>query len=363
LTGLTGATVSTTVRDLIKDGFVYEVDQVEPTAGKPRRLVRLVRDARHAVGVHLDQGSLRLVLTDMVGGVVAAYADESVGSRGPAELVGLIALYAGQLIETSGLSRQSVLGIGVCSPGPMTPDADMVLSPADWRRWSPFPFAAALKSATGMPVMVDNDATACAFGEYWTNPVGVQGLATLYMGVGVGGAVIIDGEPYRGASGNSVEVGHICVDLDGPPCWCGGRGCVEVMGGPHTIVLQAQELGLLESTDQADSVSLLGQFIRVADLARAGDPQALALFHESARYIAVGALTLAGIVDPEHIALTGLGFAAAGDLYLPAIEDILRTQYMARASHTIDVWVSPHAANAPAIGAAALMLQSELLFG
>ncbi len=358
-TGLTGATVSTTVRSLIGDGFVVETGQAESTGGKPRRLLRLVNDARYAVGIHLDQGSVRMVMTDLAGDVVAVAADEDIGSRGPEELIGLITMRIGQLVADSGVSRRSLLGIGVCSPGPMTPDSAMVLSPATWRQWSPFPFADALESAAGLPVMVDNDATACALGEYWTNPAGAQGLATLYMGTGVGGAVIIEGMPYRGASGNSVEVGHTCVALDGPPCWCGNVGCVEVMGGPHTMVGKAQELGLLP---RDDTLALRGLYRQLADLAHAGQPQALALFEESARYIAVAAHTLATVVDPDHIALTGPGFAAAGDLYLPAIEQVLKTRYMARASHRIDAWVSQHADEASAIGAAALILQSALLF-
>ena len=357
-TDLTGATVSTTVRELIDDGLVEEVGTEEATRGKPRRILRLVRNSRYAVGVHLDDGVTRFVLANLAGDVVASVTDVGLGPSCPEELIGRIATQAGQMIADSGVPRELVLGIGVCAPGPIAPGTAMIVTPAHLKQWSDFPLAESLQNATGMPVVVDNDATACALGEYWTNSVDAQGLATLYMGTGLGGAAIIGGVPYRGTSGNSGEVGHICVDVDGPQCWCGNVGCIEIMGGPRTVVGKARELGLIEPEG-----SIIAGFKQLAGLAHEGDEGALALFEDSARYIALAAHALACILDPDHIALTGPSFAVAGDLYVPAIEDILRTRYLARRSHTIDILVSRHAEEAAGIGAAALIFQSTLLFG
>jgi len=359
-TGLTGATVSTTVRELIDDGLVEEVGTAEATRGKPRIILQLVRNARYAVGVHLDDGVTRFVLANLAGDVVATITDEGMGPRGPEELIGKIATQAGQMISDAAIPRDAVLGIGVCAPGPIAAGTAMVLSPAHLKKWSDFPLATSLQNATGMPVVVDNDATACALGEYWTNSVDAQGLATLYMGTGLGGAAVIGGVPYRGTSGNSGEVGHICVDLNGPQCWCGNVGCIEIMGGPRTIVGKARELGLLPSGEEC---SIIAGFKKLAGLAHEGDEDALALFEDSARYIAVAAHSLACILDPDHIALTGPSFAVAGDLYVPAITGILQTRYLARTSHSIDILVSRHAEEAAAIGAAALVFQATLLFG
>jgi len=358
VTDLTGATVSTTVRELIDDGLVEEVGTAEATIGKPRRILQLVRNARYAVGVHLDDGATRFVLANLAGDVVATITDEGMGPRGPEELIGRIATQTGQMIASSGVPRELVLGIGVCAPGPIAAGTAMVLTPAHLRKWSDFPLAASLQNATGMPVVVDNDATACALGEHWTNSVDAQGLATLYMGTGLGGAVIIGGVPYRGMSGNSVEVGHICVDVNGPQCWCGNVGCIEIMGGPRTVVGKARALGLVNGEG-----SIIEGFKRLARLAHNGDKQACKLFEDSARYIALAAHTLACVLDPDHIALTGPSFAVAGDLYVPAITEILQTRYLARTSHTIDILVSKHAEEAAGIGAAALVFQSTLFFG
>ena len=359
LTDLTGATVSTNVRALMDEGFVEEVGRAASTGGKPRRMLRLARNARYAIGVHLDHSVTRLVLANLAGDVVATATAEGMGSVKVDTLIGRVGSLVASMIDQSGIPRQLVLGMGVCRPGPMLQDPDVVLLPAHLEQWAHVRLAEILQQVTGLPVIVDNDAAACAFGEYWINPMSSQSLATLYMGSGLGGAAIINGIPFRGVSGNSIEVGHICVDVDGPRCWCGNVGCIGEVAGPGAVVQRAQAEGLL---DEDPTTSTLDQYRRLADLAHAGDDHALVLFADSARYIALAAHVLATMLDPEHIALTGAGFAVAGDLYLPAITKILNSAYVARGSHTIDVWVSRHADDAAATGAALLIFQSALLF-
>jgi predicted NBD/HSP70 family sugar kinase len=177
------------------------------------------------------------------------------------------------------------------------------------------------------------------------------------MGTGIGGGVVLRGRPYRGASGNAAEIGHICVDLDGPECWCGNRGCVEAMGGPAVVVARARERGVLDG----ESVSLLADFAALTRLALHGDAGALELLEDSARYMAVAAHTLATLMDADHVVLTGPSFGAAGSIYLPVVQAELDARYLARASHRVDVTISQHAYEAAAIGAAALVLQSELV--
>ena len=359
LTDLTGATVSTNVRALIDQGFVDEAGTAASTGGKPRRMLRLVRDARYAVGVQLDHSATRLVLVNLAGDVVASASDAGMESGDADRLLGRVASLAEALITQSGVDRSRVLGLGVCRPGPMSQSSDQILLPAHLEQWKHVPVAETLSRATGLPVLIDNDAAACALCEYWLNPKGCQSLATLYLASGLGGAAIIGGVPYRGVSGNSIEVGHICVDLDGPRCWCGNVGCIGELAGPTAVVRRAREQNLV---DAGDGSSTLDQYRLLAQLAHAGDERALALFADSARYISVAAHVLATILDPDHIALTGAGFAAAGDLYVPAITQVLRTRYVARGSHAIDVWVSQHADDAAATGAAVLIFQSALLF-
>ena len=172
---------------------------------------------------------------------------------------------------------------------------------------------------------------------------------------GIGAGIMVNGDVYRGSSGNTGEVGHICVDIDGPACWCGGRGCVEALAGPASVVAAAREAGL-----KLPGTGVAGDFAFLARAATRGEGVPRTLVLRSARYLGVAAQTLANILDLDQVVLTGPSFALAGSLYVPAIREQLAGTFFARASHPVDVVISAHALESAAVGGAALVLQSEL---
>jgi len=214
--------------------------------------------------------------------------------------------------------------------------------------------------------MLDNDATAAALGEYWSGGVGTATtFASVFMGTGIGAGLLVNGSAYRGASGNAGEIGHICLDPAGPECWCGARGCTETLAGPATVTAAARADHSIARASGLDSarppLSVAAEFAAVARAARRGDRGARALLEQSAGYLAVATRTLANILDLELIVLTGPSLAVAGSIYLPVVQEELDRWFFARATHSISVQLSRSAATAPAIGAAALVLQSELV--
>jgi predicted NBD/HSP70 family sugar kinase len=357
-TGLTGATISTVVRRLINEGLVLEVGRAESTGGKPRVLLQLDPNARFAVGVHLDHAGITYVLANLGGAIVARWRKAGAGSDSPPEVVARIVREIDGMIARTGIDRARVLGLGVVAPGPITASGGMVLTPPGMRPWAAYPLGDALEISVGVPVLLDNDATAAGIGEYWAGGIEPSSaFAALYMGSGIGAGVLVNGTVYRGASSNAGEVGHVCVDVDGPQCWCGSRGCVEILAGPTAVVTAARAAGLdLGPEERPVSES----FAAVARAALRGEPAAHAILQRSARYVAVAALTLVNVMDLDLVVLTGPSFALAGSLYLPAVENLLADAFFARGSHPVRVTISTNASEAAAVGAAALVLQSEL---
>ncbi|MFI1953255.1 ROK family protein [Streptomyces xinghaiensis] len=369
-TGFTGATISTVVRRLIDDGLVVETGRAESTGGKPRVLLQLNQSSRYAVGVHLDQAGITYVLTNLGGSVVARMSRAGVGAEDPPVVVERMAREVDALIDGVGVERDRVLGLGLVSPGPLTPTSGMRLTPPAMRPWEDYPLDRALEKATGLPVVLDNDATAAALGEHWSGVVGgTSTFAALYMGTGIGAGLLINGLAYRGASGNAGEIGHICLDVEGPECWCGARGCTEVMAGPASVVAAARAdahlarvTGLTgENGAKGARPSVVAEFAAVARAARGGEPAARALLERSARYLAVAARTLANVMDLELLVLTGPSLAIAGATYLPVVQEELDRSFFSRATHPVAVRLSTSAATAPAIGAATMVLQTELV--
>jgi predicted NBD/HSP70 family sugar kinase len=367
-TGFTGATISTVVRRLIDEGLVLETGRAESTGGKRRVLLQLNHASRYAIGVHLDHAGITYVLTNLGGAVVARITRPGAGAAEPAEVVTRIATEVAALVDRVGVEPERVLGIGLVSPGPLSAATGMAQTPPPMRQWEDFPLDGALARATGLPVLLDNDATAAALGEHWSGGIGgTSTSAALYMGTGIGAGLVIGGITYRGTSGNAGEIGHICVDALGPECWCGARGCVESLAGPAAVVAAARAdralarvVGLTGAKKRARP-SVAADFAAVSRAARRGEPRALAILERSARYIAVAARTLANIMDLDVLVLTGPSFAIAGSVYLPIVRDELDRAFFARAAHEVDVRLSRSAATAPAIGAAAMVLQSELV--
>lgn len=365
-TGLTGATISTVVRHLINDGLVIETGRAESTGGKPRVLLQLNQTSRFAVGVHLDHSGITYVLTDLGGAVVARMARTGAGVEDPSVVVARMAREIDALIDGVGIDRTRVLGLGLVAPGPFTPKSGMRLAPPSMWHWEDFPLDRELEAAVGLPVTLDNDATASALGEYWSGGVGAaMTFASVFMGTGLGAGLIVNGIAYRGASGNAGEIGHICLDLNGPECWCGARGCTEAIAGPAAVVAAARADDAISKATglgpERQSSSTATDFAAVARAARRGEAGARELLERSARHLAIAIRTLANIMDLELVVLTGPSLAIAGAVYLPLVQAELDRSFFARASHPIIVQLSRSAATAAAIGAAAIVLQKELV--
>jgi predicted NBD/HSP70 family sugar kinase len=366
-TGFTGGTISTVVRGLIDEGLVVETGLAESTGGKRRVLLQLEHSARYAVGVHLDHDHITYVVINLGGSVVARISRSGAAFEDPESVVARIRRDVDGLVESVGVERDRVLGLGLVSPGPLAPTAQMRLTSPAMRRWEDYPFDQAVEKSTGLPVVVDNDATAAALGEHWSGGVGATStFAALYMGTGIGAGLLLNGIPYRGPSGNAGEIGHACLDLDGPECWCGATGCLEVLAGPAAVVSAARAdralaraAGLTGGTKRPRT-PVSADFAAISRAARQGNNRASALLERSARYLAVGARGLANVMDLEVLVLTGPSFAIAGSVYLPVVRAELERAFFSRAAHSIAVRLSPSAATAPAVGAAAIVLQSEL---
>ncbi|MHA3948280.1 ROK family transcriptional regulator [Cellulomonas bogoriensis] len=369
VTGLTGATISTAVRRLIDDGLVIETGRAESTGGKPRVLLQLNHAARFAIGVHLDHSGIVYVLTTLGGTVIGRMSRAGAGVGNPPTVIARMAQEVDALIDGSGVDRDRVLGLGLVSPGPLTPAAGMRLTPPAMRQWEDFPLDRAVHEAVGVPVLLDNDATAAALGEHWTGRAGPRStFAAVYMGTGVGAGLIINGAAYGGVSGNAGEIGHMCLDPDGPECWCGARGCTEALGGPARVVAAAcddhdlrRRAGLDGQPAENGRAEVAGRFAAVARLALRGDTRARELLEDSARYVGLATRALANVMDVDLVILTGPSMAVAGSVYVPVVQAELDRSFFSRSTHGVRVMVSASARTSAAIGAAAMVLQSHLV--
>lgn len=360
--GLTPPTITQVVRELMEHGLVVEVGRGTSTGGKPPTLLQLNPRARYSVGVLFERNICVVVITDLAGRPVARTSFHGTELLPPDQALPLVASRVAALLGTCGVERGKVLGVGLVSYGPQDRQAGVLLTPQPTAEWLGYPIAPRLSELLDLPVLLDNDAAAAAIGEYWLGAVRQDSTyGCIYLASGIGGAVVSAGELYRGSSSNSVEIGHISIDLDGEECSCGNYGCLENYAGPGAVIRQAFAIEGLARRLRLDPLGIdsLANFALIT-AAAADDPAARGLIESCARHLAVGAVTMATLFDLDLIVLAGPSFAAAGPVFRALIEREVQRRTFARAAHPVAVVQSVSGSDAAAIGGAALVLQSEL---
>ena len=266
-----------------------------------------------------------------------------------------------RLLASLDIATPLVAGVGIVAPGPLDFEAGRILAPPTLTTWGDFPVRAALRRATGLPVTLDNDATAAAIGEFWGGTVAnAAAHCTVYMAAGIGAGIVLGGTVYRGASSNAGELGQIWID---DPSGRTQGNTVEELAGPRAVAARARALiagGSAAGFELSVDGDPFRDFDLIATAAVHGDPFALALIQRSAEQLATAIVNLANILDLDSVVLAGPSFATAGSLYLTAAVNRLEQRFYARARHSIDVRLSAHVADAAAVGGAALILQQEL---
>ncbi|MFZ0322705.1 MAG: ROK family protein [Actinomycetes bacterium] len=204
----------------------------------------------------------------------------------------------------------AVCGVGVGCGGPMLWPAGVV-SPLNIPDWQGFPLRAALAEYyPGIPVRLHNDALCVAVAEHWAGAgVGSSNVLGMVVSTGVGGGLVLDGRLIVGASGNAGHVGHVVVEPGGPPCSCGGFGCLEAVASGPSLVRWALQQGwqpVLGAGERADARRLAGD-------AAAGAPVAVAAFSRAGWALGVGIASVVALTDVEVVSVGG-GVAQVGPL-------------------------------------------------
>lgn len=328
-TGLTPQAVSKITARLRERGLAAEAGRRASTGGKPRTVLRLVPEAGHSVGVHVDRDEVRAVLVDLNGTVVGERLrpldlETAAGAQAVVEAVAAQAeALVGQVLgadSARAASAATLVGVGVALPGPLDHRRGVLHRVTGFPQWDGFPLRDALVRRLGVPVVVDKDTNAAALGLALTAAEdGGGSFAYVHLGTGLGAGLVIGGTVHRGARTGAGEFGHQVIQLDGPSCGCGDRGCLEA------LCLAAVERGDVE---------------------------------EAARVLGVGAANLVGLLDIDRVLLGGRTVAAAPGVFAAGVAE----RVAARAARegvpgeAVPVLAVPGGARTVAEGAAQLLL-------
>jgi glucokinase len=222
-------------------------------------------------------------------------------------------------------------------------------------------FAAVMRDRLQMPVFVDNDANAAVLAEKLGGAArGCSEVVMLTIGTGIGGGVIAGGELYRGATGVGAELGHMVIDLNGPPCQgsCPNRGCIEAIASGTALAHEARQAAAEQPDSalgraQADGQELAGPL--VTELARSGDAAARSVLELVGTRLGVAVANLVNIFNPQVVVLGG-GVMGAGDLLLEPVRAVVAARALPPSREEVRILPAAFGSDAGMVGAAALAL-------
>ncbi len=362
ITGWSKAKTFQVIDHLFNNGILVQAGEAMSIGGRKPRLFCLNQNLGYLVGIDIGATSIDLVISDLVGRILQRISE-------PADVRGKPELFLNRCIElihqlaaSQGCQPDEILAIGIGVPGPVDFARGILVAPPLMPEWENFSIREFLHRAFPKAlVVVDNDVNIMALGEKWAgNGVNLDHFIYVKIGTGIGAGIISNGLIHRGSTGSAGDIGHICVDKNGPICKCGNVGCLEAMAAGPAIAekgLQAARSGASPFLKQLMEVN--GGIIHPEDVnaaCREGDQAALEIIRQSGQMIGDVLASLVNFFNPSHIFIGG-GIANFGNHLLVAIRSVVLRRSLPLATTHLSINYSHIAADAGVIGAIALALE------
>lgn len=319
-----------------------------------RKVTNVVQD-KLVLGIDLGGTDCKYGIVDSQGNVVRKAKFPTEVERGPEGVIELMARHAREVIGSDDVKS---VGLGV--PGPMSSREGIVYETPNLG-WNNVPAKRILEGHLGLPVAMNNDANAAAYGEFWAGAGrSVNTMILFTLGTGVGGGIILDGKLYVGPDDTAGELGHIVINYqDGPICGCGNRGCLEAYASATAVKRMVRE-GLakgvktiiqLPKSDEEFGAKL------VYDAAVQGDAFAIDIFKQVGVALGVGAASIINIFNPDMIAYSG-AMAGAGDFIFTPLVEAAKSFAFEKPFSRVQIVQAKLGSDAGIIGAAGLALHA-----
>lgn len=276
------------------------------------------------IGIDLGGTNIAVGVVTDAGEILAQDSAPTLAEREYPEIVKDMAMLCERVAKKAGCTMQDIKAIGIGCPGSID-RKNGIVSYANNLKMDHTPLAAELQKYFDLPVQVENDANAAAFGEYMINGEGVDHFIFITLGTGVGGGIIINKEIYSGFNGAGGELGHFTLVFDGEPCTCGNAGCWEAYASVTALIRQTK--AAMEKNPDSLMHSIVAQQGKVNgrtafDAAKQGDKAAQEVVDTYVSYVAAGVMSMINIFQPEKFVIGG-GISKEGDRLLKPIIDFV----------------------------------------
>jgi len=361
--GVSRSKVSLEVGRLLEAGLLVEDGLAESEGGRRSSLLGIPPSAGLVAAVDLGATSIDVALSTLGSELLAHRGEPADIREGPQPVLGRVKEILSGILKEQSAGPQDVLAIGMGVPGPVEQASGLLRSPPIMPGWHLFPIRDAFAGEYAAPVFIDNDVNVMALGEHWGGVAkGVDNLLFVKIGTGIGGGIIADGRLYRGIQGCAGDIGHICVDPEGPVCSCGNRGCLEAMAAGPAIASKAERgardglsPSLHEVLDERGELSAKD----VGEAASRGDYRALEIIRESGQLVGRVLATLVSTLNPSLIVIGG-GVSNIGHSLLAEIRSTVYRRSLPLATRNLPIVLSELDQLAGITGASVLAAEGVL---
>ena len=361
ITGWSKAKASQEIRSLVDKGYLVELGEGVSQGGRKPRLLRINNQLGYIGGIDIGATSLDIALADVTGSILQRCSEPTDVKLPPESVFGRCIELLLELMRVQGGTPDQMLGIGVGVPGPVDFARGVLVAPPLMPEWENFPIRDFFKKTFSLAfVVVDNDVNIMALGEQRAGDgASVDHFIFVKIGTGIGAGIISNGKIHRGSDGSAGDIGHICVDKEGPLCACGNKGCLEAMAAGPAITSKALEAVRNGSSSILSQIrEASGGLIRPEDVnaaCREGDQASLDIIRDSGQMIGEVLAGLVNFFNPSHIFIGG-GIANFGNHLLVAIRRAVLHRSLPLATTHLSIKFSRTASNAGVIGAISLAL-------
>ncbi|HWQ84435.1 MAG TPA: ROK family transcriptional regulator [Anaerolineales bacterium] len=365
LTGWSKAKTSHKIREFVEKGLLVEVGEGASQGGRRPRLLQINVQLGYLVGMDIGATSLDIALADVSGKICQRRTAVADVRQPPEEYLSRSRELILEMAAAQGCIPGQILGIGIGVPGPVDFGRGVLVAPPLMPDWEHFLISAFLQPAfPNAFIVVDNDVNIMALGEQRAGDgIGIDHFIFVKIGTGIGSGIISNGSIHRGSIGSAGDIGHICVDKQGPICRCGNTGCLEAMAAGPAI----SEKAVYAATHGASPLlrqmmDANGGWLRPEDVnlaCREGDQAALDIIRASGEMIGDVLAGLVNFFNPSHIFIGG-GITSFGNHLLVAIRRAVLRRSLPLATTHLVINFSRMGPDIGVIGAIALV--SEYVF-
>jgi predicted NBD/HSP70 family sugar kinase len=352
-TGLSAASVTNVVRELIDEGIVIETGLAESDGGRPRVVLGMNPGYGYVIGVDVGETRTRVELFDLTMAMRASaeYSLDRAVEHDVEVVVEQIVAGVNAVIADSGVDYDKILGVGIGVPGVIEQGAEALVHGQTYG-WDAVPLERLLRVHLNLPLLFDNGAKTMGQAELWFGGGrGTRHAAVVLVGSGVGASLISGGTTYQQATSSAAEFGHVTVVVGGRKCRCGSTGCLEAYAGAEAI-LERYGRPMAADDQEIALAGLIG--------AASTSPLAAAILDETALYLGAGIGTLINMFNPERVILGGWAGLALGERLLPEIRESARQHSLRHPFASTSIELGTLGPGVVALGAATLPLESFL---